>query len=327
MSRWGTQHQHIHAYREFPAPAGEGWRDALKPLLTSSFTYEPETPAHIASVLEEFGGTHADVLRGIRLVKSDYEVSRVAVAADYARRGVERLLAGVYAGASVIEGYMTSNMITRAIIGEQADFDPLATDATIAPWPAPISAEPHSVPPLDLTLDAGPHVAMALTRVNGYAAECERTFFTHAPTSDEQELFAAMLAARAVAYSMIRPGMPASEIDEAVNTHLAGLGIDSHQQRLHRTGHGFGLSAHEPPWIALGSDDVLASNMLVSVEPAVYVDGIGGYRHSDTVLVTEDGYRSLTPTPDDLVSLTFAGSSRRQRLKGRVVRRVAGVRG
>jgi len=66
---------------------------------------------------------------------------------------------------------------------------------------------------------------MALTRVNGYAAECERTFFTQSPASRERELFAATLGARPLAYSMIRPGVQAAEIDEAVNTHLSGLGF------------------------------------------------------------------------------------------------------
>ncbi|GGS32759.1 putative dipeptidase PepE [Streptomyces humidus] len=323
---WGTDKQQVLAYREFPAPVGEAWHDVLAPLLKHEFTYEPSTPAYIASVFDALGGSHADVLRPVRLVKSDYEVAQVAIAADYARRGVEKLLAATYPGTSVIEGYMTSNAIQRAVIAEQQIFNPLASSITVAAWPAPVSSEPHSVPPLAATLDGGPHVVMALTRVNGYAAECERTFFTHAPTPDERDLFAAMLGARALAYSMVLPGVHAAEIDEAVNAYLAVLGYDDHQQRMHRTGHGFGLSAHEPPWIAVGSDDVLAPNMLISIEPAVYVEGIGGYRHSDTVLVTQDGYRSLSPTADDIDSLTLTTSNRFRRTKGALVRRVAGVR-
>jgi Xaa-Pro dipeptidase len=322
---WGTGAQAIRSYREFPALDGDGWLDALEPLLASGFAYEPSCPAYIADALQARGGSRADLLRSVRLVKSDYEVRQIAVAADYARRGVVKLLAGAYPGSTVIEGYTTSNTITRAIVGEQKRFDPLATKITVAAWPAPISAEPHSVPPLDMTLDAGPHVVMALTRVNGYAAECERTFFTHAPTSTEADLFAAMLSARALAYSMVRPGVRGCEIDEAVNQHLRDRGI-SDNQRLHRTGHGFGLSAHEPPWLALGSDDVLATNMLISIEPGIYLEGVGGYRHSDTVLVTETGYRSLTPAPDDLRSLTLSRSTAIQRVKGRLIRRVAGVR-
>lgn len=325
MKAWGTAEQEVLAYREFPAPAGQGWGDVLQPLLRDGFVYEPSTPAYISHVLDGSGGQQGDLLRGVRLVKSDYEVAQVGIAADYARRGVEKLLAGAYAGASVIEGYMTSNSIQRAVVKEQAKFNPLASSITVAAWPAPVSAEPHSVPPLGARLASGPHVVMALTRVNGYAAECERTFFTQSPTSRERELFAAMLGARALAYSMIRPGVQAAEIDEAVNTHLSGLGFSDHQHRMHRTGHGFGLSAHEPPWIAQGSDDVLAANMLISIEPAVYLDGVGGYRHSDTVLVTADGYRSLTRTADDIDSLTLRHPTPFTKAKGSIIRRIAGV--
>lgn len=324
---WRTDQQRILAYREFPAPAGETWADALEPLLADEFVFEPETPAHVSDVLRARGGRQEDVLRAVRLVKSDYEVAQVAIAADYARRGAEKLLQGTYPGSTVIEGYLTSSAIQRAIISERDDFDPLATSVTVAAWPAPISAEPHSVPPMRMTLDAGPHVVMSLTRVNGFAAECERTFFTHSPTPDERDLFETMRSARAVAFSMVRPGVRGADIDEAVNAHLSERGFTDHRQRMHRTGHGFGLSAHEPPWLAVGSDDVLRANMLVSVEPALYLEGVGGFRHSDTVLVTETGYRNLTETADDLESLVRTKAGPARRAKGAVMRRIAGVRG
>jgi Xaa-Pro dipeptidase len=143
-----------------------------------------------------------------------------------------------------------------------------------------------------MKLERGPHVALALTRANGYAAECERTFFTAPPSAEERDRFAPMQAAREAALRLARPGASCHEIDAAVNHFLADQGCPP-AVRLHRTGHGFGLGNHEPPWIAEGSTEVLAANMVISIEPGIYDAGLGGYRHSDTFLVTADGVRAV----------------------------------
>ncbi len=79
-----------------------------------------------------------------------------------------------------------------------------------------------------------------------------------------------------------------------MNEFLRSEGYGSEDERLHRTGHGLGLGNHEAPWIAEGSPDVLAENMVISIEPGIYLKGKGGVRHSDTILVTHDGYEVLT---------------------------------
>ncbi len=79
------------------------------------------------------------------------------------------------------------------------------------------------VPDLNDRLGEGPHVAVVLTRVNGYAAECERTYFTAAPSTEARKTFAAMMEARRIAFCMIRPGLPCSELDAAVNDYSGAL--------------------------------------------------------------------------------------------------------
>ena len=132
-------------------------------------------------------------------------------------------------------------------------------------------------------------MALVLSRVNGYAAESERTYFTTPPSGEVRKAFEAMTEARHIALEMIRPGVPCSEVDAAVNDYLRNEGYSGEDQRLHRTGHGIGLGTHEAPWIAEGSGDRLAENMVISVEPGIYLQGVGGVRHSDTVVVTKDG--------------------------------------
>ncbi|WP_332826051.1 M24 family metallopeptidase [Ramlibacter sp.] len=123
----------------------------------------------------------------------------------------------------------------------------------------------------------------------------------------------------------LRPGVACAEIDAAVNAFLDGSGFADFRTRLHRCGHGFGLGNHEPPWLALGSPHVLRENMLVSIEPGLYAPGAGGYRHSDTVLVTGDGYRCLTQSPARLPDLVLRRTTLRHRVTGWAVRRAVGL--
>lgn len=122
------------------------------------------------------------------------------------------------------------------------------------------------------------------------------------PTKEEELHFNQMMTARNIMLDMLRPGVKASEVETKVRDYL----IDQHLTAniLHRPGHGIGLNNHEEPTLSLGNDTVLKENMVVSVEPAIYFEGQGGYRHSDTVLITKDGYKLLTNAPVTLEELT-----------------------
>ncbi|HEX2545072.1 MAG TPA: M24 family metallopeptidase, partial [Ramlibacter sp.] len=321
---WGVRPSGIHTYREYPAPAGDGWAERVLPLLDGRFLFEPGAPYEIAELFVRMRGKAADVLGPIRIVKSNWEIEQIKRAAKYADWAIAKMLGACYFGATVGEAFAAASGLQRKIIREVPDFDALATRSICAPWPAPLSAEPHSVPAARMKLERGPHVALALTRVNGYAAECERTFFTAAPTPVERERFHLMQAARAVAARLARPGVSCHEIDAAVNKFLGEKGWVS-ALRLHRVGHGFGLGNHEPPWIAEGSTDVLAANMVISIEPGLYQTGVGGYRHSDTFLVTPDGVQRLTTAPDALEDLVLRRRSIQHRVRAAIVKRALGM--
>ncbi len=241
--------------------------------------------------------------------------------AGYADLGVQCLLAASYYGSTVAEGFAQTRVVTLRTIREVDDWDPLTTKVLMATWAAPRSAEPHSVPDLCDRLNRGPHVALVLTRVNGYAEECERTYFTDPPSPEIRKAFEAMRQARRIAFDKVRPGVACSELDRAVNDFLQQEGYSGEEVRLHRTGHGFGLGNHEAPWVAEGRPDILAENMVISIEPGIYLKGIGGLRHSDTVLVTKDGFELLTHLPTDIESLTIKDWKLFTRLKGWWVRR------
>jgi Xaa-Pro dipeptidase len=303
------QAEDIHTYWEYPAPAGRSWPDRLRDQISDArqVGVEPTMPQEIAQQLRGDTVRVEPLVERLRLVKSPTEVLLIRRAARYADMGVARLMAASYFGATVAEGFAETRAVTTRIIREVDDWEPLTTKVVMATWAAPWSAMPHSVPDLNDRLREGPHVALVLTRVNGYAAESERTYFTAPPSDDAREAFAAMMEARGIAFGMIRPGVACSEIDSKVNEFLCNRGYGGDDQRLHRTGHGFGLGNHEAPWVAEGSDDRLAENMIISVEPGIYLRGVGGVRHSDTVLVTKDGCEVLTKYPIDLEELIIRG--------------------
>jgi Xaa-Pro dipeptidase len=292
----------IHTYWEYPAQAGRSWPDRLHEQIghARSVGVEPTLRQEIADQLRSYSLRTEALVERLRLVKTTAEIDMIRRAARYADMGVERLLAASYFGSTVAEGFAETRTVTSRVIREVDDWEPLTTKVVMATWAAPGSGMPHSLPDLNDRLCEGPHVALVLTRVNGYAAESERTYFTAPPSTQARKAFAAMMQARRIAFELLRPGLSCSELDGRVNEYLRTEGYGSDEQRLHRTGHGFGLGNHEAPWISEGSEDQLAENMVISIEPGIYLSGVGGFRHSDTVLVTQSGHEVLTVRPTEL---------------------------
>jgi Xaa-Pro aminopeptidase len=146
-------------------------------------------------------------------------------------------------------------------------------------------------------------VTGAGTPMWGYNSELERTMVIGPPSDEQRRLFEHMKQAQEVAFEALRPGALCADVDRAVRRYYEGN--DLMQYWKHHTGHAIGLRYHEGPFLDLGDTTVLKPGMLFTVEPGLYTPGIGGFRHSDTVLLTEDGLELLTYYPRDLESLTI----------------------
>ena len=318
---------HIHHYWDYPAPQGKGWPERLLELLESParLGVEPSLPQEIAQALTGLSPKMLSLVEKLRTVKSEAEIEMLRQASRYADLAVQKVIGASYYGVSEVELFSQGRAVQVQIM-KDTDYDVLSTNVLAGSWPAPLSAQPHGVPAITDRLKKGPHIALGFLRVNGYAAECERTYFLAPPTKEVREVFAAMLEARRRAFALVRPGASCSEIDITTRDFLREQGYGEHI--LHRTGHGFGLGNHEAPWVAEGSEDILQENMLISIEPGIYLTGVGGIRHSDTTLVTQNGYENLTRYPTDLSSLTITGLRARllARLRGVVVRRAIGMK-
>jgi Xaa-Pro dipeptidase len=293
-------------YYEFPAPPGRNWYDVYGALIEESARVGLE-PALPIGICERTPGKTVvtDVVDEVRIVKSAYEIGRNVHACRIVELGHEKILETCRPG--VIEGAIysvsTQAMMAR-ILADIPDANIIVSRAVGAVWPPALSHDPHIVPTLSTPMEeGGPHVSITFAQVDGYGVELERTFFLGDVPEAAKAPFEAMFEARARAYELARPGANLSEIDLEVRRVIIGRGYGDHV--LHRTGHGFGITGHEAPYVAEGYERELLPGMLISIEPGIYIRGLGGFRHSDTVLVTEEGCVSLTRAPETLEEVTL----------------------
>ena len=138
----------------------------------------------------------------------------------------------------------------------------------------------------------------------GYNSELERTMIM-GPASDVQKrMFDHMLALQETALEAINPGVPCSEVDQKVRNYYTENDLMDYWK--HHVGHAIGLRYHEGPFLDVGDTTVIKPGMVFTVEPGLYAPELGGFRHSDTVFVSDDGIEMLTYYPRDLKSLIIS---------------------
>jgi len=165
------------------------------------------------------------------------------------------------------------------------------------------AAIPHALT-ANITFQAGDVlVTGASAPVWGYLSELERTMVIGEPSTQQRELFEHMVALQNTAFEAIKPGALCSDVDRAVRAYFDEHGLWDYWK--HHVGHCIGLRYHEGPFLDIGDNTEIKPGMVFTVEPGLYAAGLGGFRHSDTVAVTDDGIEFLTYYPRDLESLTL----------------------
>lgn len=137
--------------------------------------------------------------------------------------------------------------------------------------------------------------------LNGYRAEIERTLFLGKPSEKQKDVYKIMAEAQQALLEEIKPGMTAGEADMVSRAIVqeSGYGIYS----VHRSGHGIGIGLHEEPYLRFDNDLILKKGMAFSIEPGIYIPELGGFRHSDTVILTDNGNIKITDYKRELEDL------------------------
>ncbi|MDQ7819217.1 MAG: Xaa-Pro peptidase family protein [Armatimonadota bacterium] len=235
-----------------------------------------------------------------RMVKDRDEIRLIRISAELAELGMRVEVESSRPGVSEIEIMARGD---AAMLVEAARRYP---EHHVTAGSRPVSGDktvlPHSLPS-GRRLRRGDVVIHGTgCATEGYHAEDERTMIVGPPTAAQRQLYELMVRAQQAALEAIRPGVPCSAVDRAARRVIDEAGYG--HAFIHRTGHGLGIDIHELPFFAPGDHTVLAPGMVMSVEPGIYVEGVGGFRHSDTVVVTEEGCEILTRFPKSLDELS-----------------------
>ncbi|WP_420453670.1 M24 family metallopeptidase [Ilumatobacter sp.] len=228
-----------------------------------------------------------------RQVKDDAEIARIeaaARAAEAALADVEPLLL------ATVDEPMTEHDVRTELEYRMRlhGADDRAYDTIVASGPEHAARPHHGAG--RRTIVAGDAVIVDVgALVDGYRSDMTRSWVIAGATDAQRELHDLVVEAQRAGLDAVRDGATAASVDAACREVVEREGRIGWY--LHGAGHGVGLEIHEPPFHAPASEEVLASGMVVTVEPGLYRDGVGGVRIEDLVVVTESGHRVLTHSP------------------------------
>jgi Xaa-Pro aminopeptidase len=232
------------------------------------------------------------LVEGLRAVKDADEVARIRRASRVAERAFEALTAETWVGRSERELAWRLHQLLHA-----HGADGLAFETIIAAGAN--GSRPHAVPGDDLVEPRSLVTADFGARVDGYCSDCTRTLATGEVPPALRAAYATCLEAQLAAVAGIRPGMTGAEADALARGVIEAAGEG--ERFGHGLGHGVGLEVHEAPRLTRESVDTLEPGQVVTIEPGIYVPGVGGVRIEDLALVTDAGVELLTSFPKELL--------------------------
>jgi len=249
----------------------------------------------------------SDVVPDMRIVKSDEEIELIRESCKWANLAVSLLQdyssEGLWDAIVALEAMAEVSITMKRTLGP--DYQPKRSiypvSAGFRGQIGEMSAVPHSMSTKRLIRKGDVIIAEAAADIGGYNCELERTMIVGEPSAKQKRYFEVMTSAQEAAFEAFKPGAKCSEIDKATITVFKKAGMINFVE--HHAGHGLGLDGHEPPWLDIGNEKPLRAGMVLSCEPGFYEVGFGGFRHSDTVLITEEGKEQMTYYPRKLEDL------------------------
>lgn len=249
---------------------------------------------HLLGMQRELPGTTytalSDALPMLRAVKDAHELARLEAAGAAADEAYREILQVRFSGRKESE-------IAADLAALLLRFGHAQVDFTIV-GSGPNGANPHHEAG-DRVIAEGDMVVLDFGGLrHGYGSDTTRTVHVGEPSAEEQRVHDVVREAQQAGFEAVRPGAACQDVDRAARAVIDDAGYGAYF--IHRTGHGIGVTTHEPPYMIEGEERPLVPGMCFSVEPGIYLPGRFGVRIEDIVTVTESGGRRLNNTPHDM---------------------------
>jgi len=266
--------------------------------LTGRLAFEADALTYAQYELLGSGGLELVPSRGVvealRAVKGEDELAQLRRAAAIADRAFEALTAEAWAGRSERELAWRLQQLMHAHGADAISFEPIVAAG-------PNGSKPHTDPSDRIVEERTLVTADFGAKAGGYCSDCTRTLATGELPRELRRAYDACLEAQLAAVDGIRPGMTGVQADALARDVLREWG---YAERFgHGLGHGVGLAVHETPRLSADSQDVLAVGNVITIEPGVYLPGLGGVRIEDLAVVRDDGVELLTAFPKQLIEV------------------------
>jgi D-alanyl-D-alanine dipeptidase len=286
-----------------PAITLTGWTDGDDPYAATAALLDPEGryaisdsawAMHVLGLQELLPASRyvamTNALPMLRAIKGPDELERLAAAGAAADASFEQIRRVRFAGRREDEIAADLAGFLREHGHSQVDFTVVGS--------GPNGANPHHEMS-DRVIQDGDMVVLDFGGLkDGYGSDTTRTVHVGEPTDEEREVHDIVRAAQQAGFDAVRPGVACQDIDRACRQVITDAGYG--ERFIHRTGHGIGMTTHEPPYMVEGETRLLEPGMCFSIEPGIYLSGRFGVRIEDIVTVTEDGGRRLNNTPREL---------------------------
>jgi Xaa-Pro aminopeptidase len=235
------------------------------------------------------------LIEKLRLIKDESEIKIVKDAASIADAAFSHIIGFIRPGLTEREVSNELEFFMRKNGATSSSFDIIVASGYRSALPHGVASDKIIETGELVTLDFGAYY-------KGYCSDITRTVAIGNVSDELKEIYQVVYDAQMLGMKGIRPGMTGKEADALTRDYIVSKGYGDYFG--HSTGHGIGLDVHEGPALSMKSDTILEPGMLVTVEPGIYVSGLGGVRIEDDALITKDGNESLTSSTKSLLTIS-----------------------
>ncbi|MBM4762259.1 Xaa-Pro peptidase family protein [Bacillus sp. B15-48] len=230
----------------------------------------------------------------LRLIKTEAEIKILKEAAAIADAAFKHIQEFIRPGLTELQVSNELEFFMRSMGATSSSFDIIVASGYRSALPHGVASDKIIESGEIVTLDYGAYY-------KGYVSDITRTIAVGEPSEKLKEIYHIVLEAQLRAVNGIKPGMTGKQADALTRDYITDKGYGVYFG--HSTGHGIGLEVHEGPALSAKSDIVLQPGMTVTVEPGIYIAGLGGVRIEDDIVITQDGNERLTHSTKELIIL------------------------